>query len=258
MSPPDPHRRLVRAGGAVLKLLYPRGRERRVLAGPLRGARFVVRPAMGVAYALGRDGQNLRALAGRVPAGGCAYDVGGNRGQVALLLARAVGPAGRVVSLEPVPALADDLERNLRLNGFDRARVVRAAAADAEGTAEFDFSEAHATRGALRGTGPAGEAAGDRLVVRTVTLDGLVAAGERPPDVLKIDVEGAAAAVLRGARAVLERHAPAVYVELHGPAERAGVRDELLARGYRAETLDGRPVQDPTADRAADLWCVKP
>ncbi|MFH5805522.1 FkbM family methyltransferase [Alienimonas sp. DA493] len=229
---------------------------RRVLAGPLHGVQFVVRDAMGVAYALGMDGQHLRGLAGRVRAGQTVYDVGGNRGQVALLFAGAVGSDGRVVCFEPVPSLADDLERNLALNEFGQARVVRAAAADAEGVMTFDFPEDRATQGKLRDVEPTYRHDGASVLqVNAVTLDGVVAAGERSPDLLKIDVEGAAAAVLRGARRLLEERAPAVYIELHGPEERAGVRDELLSRGYRAETMDGRPVTDPLADRADPLWC---
>ena len=266
MTPPDPHRRLVKLGGAVLKLVYPRGRVRTVLAGPLRGAKFVVRHEMGVAYALGLDGQSLRFLADRAPAGGVAYDLGGNRGQVALLLARAVGPGGRVVSLEPVPEVADDLERNLALNGAAHARVVRAAASDAAGTATFEFSPRAATRGKLRAVEPTllpGEnaagagAAAAAFEVPTVTLDDLVAEGEPPPDLIKIDVEGGAAAALRGAREVLRRYGPAVFIELHGPEERAGVRDELLDRGYRAETLSGEPVSQVDGIRANPLWCVR-
>ncbi|NNJ26386.1 hypothetical protein LzC2_24690 [Planctomycetes bacterium LzC2] len=213
---------------------------------------------MGVAYACGMDGQQLRALAGRVRTGQTVYDVGGNRGQVALLFAGAVGPGGRVVCFEPVPGLADDLERNLALNEFGEVRVVRAAAADREGAMTFDFPEDRATQGKLRDVEPTYRHDGASVLqVKTVTLDSVVAAGERPPDLLKIDVEGAGAAVLRGAQQILERHAPAVYIELHGPEERAGVQDELISRGYRIETLDGRPVSAPADDAANVLWCVR-
>lgn len=73
------------------------------------------------------------------------------------------------------------------------------------------------------------------FTVRTLPLDSLVT-DRRPPDVIKIDVEGAAASVLRG----------------------AAVRNELLARGYVAETLDGARVLDPTDGWHSPLWCYRP
>jgi hypothetical protein len=83
-------------------------------------------------------------------------------------------------------------------------------------------------------------------------------ADEPPPDFVKIDVEGAGAAVLRGAAKILEAGSPVVYIELHGPDEQRGVRDELLTRGYRARTLEGRLVDDPVAEWQSPLICARP
>ena len=47
-----------------------------------------------------------------------------------------------------------------------------------------------------------------------------------------------------------------IYLELHGPEEQAGVRDELVSLGYEIETLDGAVVTDPTAGWASPLWCT--
>jgi hypothetical protein len=74
---------------------------------------------------------------------------------------------------------------------------------------------------------------------------------------MKVDVEGAAGEVLRGAARLLDQHGPAVFLEIHGPQEQAAARDELQARGYRLETLDGTPVGDPTASWVSPLWCTK-
>lgn len=169
-----------------------------------------------------------------------------------------MGPAGRVVSFEPVPGPANDFEENIALNGYNHVRLIRAAASDQSGTATFDFSEDHASQGKLQAVEPTYQhKEATILKVKTLTLDSVLAAGERPPDILKIDVEGAAAAVLRGAAGILDRYGPVVYVELHGPEERGGVRDELLSRGYRAEALDGQLVADVVEAPADALWCVR-
>ena len=182
----------------------------------------------------------------------------GTGARCACCFPREVGPSGRVVTFEPMAGPADDLEHNVALNGCENVRLIRAAASDAEGTAAFDFPEGRDTQGKLRDVEPTYEhGSAAALEVPTVTLDGVVRDGERPPDLLKIDVEGAAAAVLRGARRLLEERGPAVFLELHGPEERAGVRDELLSRGYRVGTPVGEPVADPMTFPGNTLWCVR-
>jgi hypothetical protein len=51
---------------------------------------------------------------------------------------------------------------------------------------------------------------------RSVSLDDFVFLhGNRPPDVVKIDVEGNEAAVLKGMAGILEKHPPSLICELH-------------------------------------------
>ena len=240
------------------RLLFPRGSQRRVLRGPARGMRFVVEDGIGVSYAVGVDAAAPRHFAQWVRPGMTVYDVGANKGQMALLFASLVGPAGRVVAFEPAPAEFGSLTRNLTLNGLDHVRPIQAAAADAEGELAFAYAPDRPTQGKLVDVEltytPLSD---DTITVRTCCLDDVLD-DEPAPDVVKIDVEGAAAAVLRGAARILEETAPPIFLELHGPEEQAGVRDELLARGYVARTLDGARVADPTSAWYSPLWCHRP
>jgi FkbM family methyltransferase len=243
----------------VVRLLYPFGSCRRVLKGPLRTMRFKVAPAMGLTYALGRDAYHFAWLARRIRPGMTVYDVGANRGQLTLFFARAVGPAGAVVSFEPVGALFADLEANVRLNGLAQVRPYRLALADRCGAALFAFSGRHPTQGKLVGCEPSYDnPEATAAPVEAAALDELVARDRLPPPgLLKIDVEGAAALVLRGAARTIERHAPDVFIELHGGEEQQAVKEHLLARGYRLETLDGAAVADPTRGWHSPLWCTR-
>lgn len=241
-----------------IRFLYPYGKPRTVLRGPARGMRFVVEPGIGFSYALGVEAACPRFLSSQVRPGETVYDIGANKGQMSLLFARRVGPSGCVLAFEPVPEEHESLCRNLRLNGLDWVEALPLAVSDAAGRATFTYASDRPTQGKLAGVEPTyvNEGAGT-FEVETVTLDGLLEKGLPAPDLLKIDVEGAAAAVLRGAARLLEERSPRIYLDLHGPEEQAGVRDELLPRGYVAETVDGEAVADPTAQWRTPLWCYR-
>ena len=73
---------------------------------------------------------------GRLRAGMVAVDGGANVGLHAVTMAAAVGPEGRLTCFEPLPHLAEALERTLRLNSFaGHTHVVRAALSDKAGEA---------------------------------------------------------------------------------------------------------------------------
>lgn len=236
----------------------PFGSTRRVLRGPARGMHFVVEPGIGLTYALGSDAAAPRHFVRHIRAGMTVYDVGANKGQMALLFAALVGPSGRVVSFEPSPPEYACLDANVRLNRLQHVRVVHAAAAEAEGELTFTYSADRPTQGKIASVEPTYVVAGaESFTVPTVSLDSLLAS-EPFPDVIKIDVEGAAAAVLRGAARILDEGRPDLYIELHGPEEQAGVRDELLGRGYVARTMAGEVVADPTDGWHSPLWVSRP
>ena len=59
------------------------------------------------------------------------------------------------------------------------------------------------------------------------------ALGLRPPDLVKMDVEGAEVAALPGMQATLARHRPILLLELHGRAAARASLECVQAAGYR-------------------------
>lgn len=144
-------------------------------------------------------------------------DVGANIGAHTVALARLVGPAGRVLALEPVDANHRLLCGNLALNGLDWADGLLAAAGAADGMLHLAAvaMDQDGNYGALS----LDALAGDRPVP-VHRLDGLVGdrlSGAGRVRLIKIDVEGMEAEVLEGARGLIGRDRPVLYVENDRP-----------------------------------------
>ena len=150
--------------------------------------------------------------------------------------AEQVGPAGRVVAFEPLPRNLAYLRKHVELNKLGNVDIVEMAVSDGAGTATFDTAgDSYTGRLSNGGT----------LSVGTVSLDELVEAGAASvPDVIKIDVEGAEAAVLSGAQRLLRRSRPVVFLATHGDAVRDRCWAKLRELDYRLTPIDAMEIAD--------------
>lgn len=164
-----------------------------------------------------------------------AFDLGANAGFFTLAFSRLVGATGKVLAFEPLPDNVSVLRRHVELNGLQNVTVVEAAVCDKAGLASFE-------RAASNAMGRLTFSDSSSLQVSTVTLDQLIAERTCPePDILKVDVEGAESAVLRGATQLLRSRRATWLISLHGAGERDRCTQQLEAAGYRLSTLQGLP-----------------
>ncbi len=78
----------------------------------------------------------------------------------------------------------------------------------------------------------------------TTTLDTLIEEDViRPPQLIKIDVEGAEAKVLRGAARLLAQHRPIVLLATHGREVHQESCHFFRSLGYRLSALDGSSLE---------------
>ena len=190
-------------------------------------------------YVCGSFEPNEFAFLDRVLKPGMVFvDVGANDGYFTLFAARRVGPSGRVVAVEPSSRERAHLERNLTRNRIDNVEIVPAALGAAAGHADL-----HLAHGAHTGHNTLGSFAHDDVVPARIervpleTLDAVVARLGLPRvDVVKIDVEGAEAGVIAGARTVLTTIRPVLMMELNDSALRAqGSSEASLLATLRGE-----------------------
>lgn len=164
-----------------------------------------------VSLALGQyELEEMRVL--RTLLGGAAtfVDVGANIGWYALHAA-ALFPRLKVVALEPVPATAAALRRNVELNGLS-VEIVSAGLAERPGETEIWVSSS--VSGAASAAPSRAYAGQAPVACPMTTLGALAAELDLKLDVLKGDVEGGELALLRGGMATIERDRPAIMLEL--------------------------------------------
>jgi FkbM family methyltransferase len=193
-------------------------------------------------YALGTSELEIQRVFGRLLAEGqVVYDVGAASGFYTVIAARAVGESGRVIAFEPRPENVERVRHNVALNGFGHVEILELALADSTGSASFSLG-AEVTRGGLS-QHHAEPAEHGTIEVQISTVDHLVSEGLPPPDVIKMDIEGAEVEALAGAASTLATRAPTLLIEVHG---RAAELDAVLRRiRYVGKVIEADvPVSD--------------
>lgn len=180
------------------------------------------------------------------------YDVGANVGFFAMIAARLVGPSGKVLCFEPLPENARQIQYNAQLNGFDNV-VVRCEALGSSNRTEIFHTSAEPTWGMLATVGKLPVKASGNIQVNVRTLDSLRGDDLPRPDVIKMDIEGAEADALQGARETLSTHRPSLVIELH--STNAAVTAVLEELEYDAAVL-GSTIQVSDANWDANIVAV--
>lgn len=226
--------------GRMLRLplrLIPKGMVLPILQGRLRGKKWVS-GAGEHGYWLGSyEIQKRMAFEREISPGSVVYDIGANVGYFSLLAAVLAGREGKVYAFEPLPRNVHYLRQHVALNHLENTiEVIDAAVSDREGEAHFDFG-ASTAMGHLADSGD--------LSVQMVCLDRMLEKGElRPPDYMKVDVEGAEYSVLVGAHHILENHRPVLFMDTHNREAHEATVSLLKAADYRFEILDGKPLPE--------------
>jgi FkbM family methyltransferase len=226
------HPLLRRSYDAMVRRLA--AREGIITQGVGQGLRF--HPAQGhVGYLLGTTEPAVQAaLRALVRPGMVVYDIGANVGFFTVILARLVGPTGRVVAFEPLAQNVGWLHHNVRANGFDHVDVRSEAVGATSGTMSFLVST-QSSWGSLASSGKRVARPAGTIDVSVIRLDELAATNAPLPHLLKIDIEGSEVDALRGAAALLERARPILLVELH--ATQPAVAELLERYRYRSVVL---------------------
>jgi FkbM family methyltransferase len=185
---------------------------------------------------MGNHEQDFQVLlADLIQPGIVCYDIGAHIGFFTLIMAKLVGPKGKVFAFEPDPENVTLLKEHICRNGLKgKVEVIPKAVWSHEGVVLFGRSRRDLTQGGvLEVNTPPQWADGERIIVTTITLDAFIQEGYPPPHVMKIDVEGGEVEVLKGASTVLLKvWKPYVLCEIHHIANFEAIQHFAKALNY--------------------------
>jgi FkbM family methyltransferase len=159
--------------------------------------------------------------------GDTVLDIGANYGLYCYHFSRAVGPTGRVLAFEPVPATSSTLRLVSRLLRLRNVEIIPKGCGDETARVAFEvplqssgaFSAGQAFLAGRKDDHPGWEeqvrwTGTERVFCEVVRLDDFLPELSNLPWI-KCDVEGAELFAFRGARSTIARHRPSVICEIN-------------------------------------------
>ncbi len=190
-----------------------------------------------------REATFVALLKSAIEPGMTIVEAGAHMGYITMQSARAAGPAGRVFAFEANPRAVPLIERNLADNDLgDRVTVVPLALGDAPGMHAFFISGGGDTSSLQEP-----DDASERIEVVVTTLDNWLDPARAASMSIKLDIEGAEVAALRGMRETLDRAGPGLtlFAECNPPLlERFGSSAAELIELLRDHRLDVRWIDE--------------
>jgi FkbM family methyltransferase len=209
--------------------LLPVGMTLPIMAGPLKGKKWIVGAAAGAGKGLSivmnqSEPAQVACAMKLINPGDICFDIGANVGFYTLLFSEY---AKAVHAFEPLPRNLEYLNRLIEINRIDNAHVIPRAVSNVSMKGGFSEGEDHSL-GRL-------DAAG-KMTVSVTTCDQFVADSGVVPDLIKIDVEGSEHDVLTGAGNLLVSSHPAILLSVHSDRLRSDCLALLEKSGYNAIT----------------------
>lgn len=174
-------------------------------------------------------------------------DIGANIGEMTLHMAKRVGETGKVFAFEPVTFVRDRLIENIKMNNAEEIiHVSGFALSNMDGNAEIAYADPMTENQGMGSlVNKENEVVAYTENVKTIKLDTFVDDNNiNRIDIIKLDIQGAEPMALEGARNVLNRFSPIMFIEI-SPSDLACIgktaRDLVLqieSLGYRVYEYD--------------------
>lgn len=237
------------------KLLFPIGSTQRIKLGYLKGQRIKVTENSDWASLVGRyEPGTHKAMAALISKGDTVYDIGANSGIHGMLMSKLVGEKGLVINFEPLPENFKELEENFRINDIKNYKTIQAAVSDSDGMARFRVG-GHRKQGAIVN---GNQDLVQTIEVRTIKLDTFLQQGNPRPRFIKMDIEGAELAALKGFARTIDEAQPIMIIELHEKRLDGEIGKFLIDHGYSIYRYDPPSGRKLTFVHVTDVTRLHP
>jgi len=140
-------------------------------------------------------------------------DIGANTGYYTLRLSSQVGKKGKIVAIEADPKSCNILKQNCELNNISNVEIKNLAISDSYKQVTLHQNKTHSGISSISAKDYDKSTTND-LLIQATTLDNLLKNRFQKIDWIKIDVEGAELAVLKGSNNTL-KNTKNVLIEIH-------------------------------------------
>ncbi len=175
------------------------------------------------------------------------FDIGANIGWHTVWLSRKVGPSGKVLAVEPEDTNFAILKLNTRINNLTNVTSINVALGSSRGRGKLVVPRP-TLMGQVTTTASDYASRFSEVGVNFDTVDNVVATfGIRQVSAIKVDVEGAELAVIRGAEKTIAKFGPRLVIEAHGHDNLASLKLLLKSMNIRvASEIQASPRRDET------------
>jgi FkbM family methyltransferase len=154
-------------------------------------------------------------------------DVGANIGEITMVASKRVGSSGRVLAFEPVARNLLELNKNIRENALRNVTIIESGLSDYEGEVHIYHSCGQGAENDEHfGLNSIYVGSGEGIPIQSIPLTTLDRFLQSRPqdriDVVKIDIEGAELACLKGSEQTLRSFRPYLIIEVQRTSSAAG------------------------------------
>jgi FkbM family methyltransferase len=187
--------------------------------------------------------EELNTIKDFVKKGDTAIDIGGNLGFFVLILNELVGDSGKIYSFEPSKKLYHKLASTIKINNLQNVTLVNIALGESEESTTLHYNPKQSGLSSI-----ISDFEGNSLSeeIKITTLDNFSKKLSGRVSFIKIDTEGYEPQVLRGAKELIKRDRPTIYIELGGDHQKSSLEalQVLKELDYHceAENLDLKNV----------------
>ena len=189
-------------------------KPRKVYLGPLKGYKWIYNSGYSGYWMGSYESEIIKSFIEAAKSSNVVYDLGAHIGYYTLIASKYIKENGKVYAFEPFPINFEKLAVHKKINLLENVIISNAAVAAIDGELSFSNNSNDSANTYIENSYMFKNF--NHIQVKAVTLDNLVMSGQYlPPDLIKMDVEGAELDVLNGAVGILKKYHPKIFLSTH-------------------------------------------